>query len=326
MSKTPVKITVTGAAGQICYALLFRIATGQMLGTDQPVILQLLELSTGMKMLEGVAMELDDCAFPLLTDLVLTDDNDTAFKDTDYALLVGSRPRGPGMERSDLLVANSGIFKLQGRSLNEHAKSDTKVVVVGNPANTNAYTAMNNAPDMRRENFTALTRLDHNRALAQLSIKTKSRISDINKVIIWGNHSGTQYPDLSHATVAGKPAFDLVDRSWYENEYITKVGKRGAEVIDARGLSSAASAANAIIDHMHDWVLGTPEDGWASMAVPSDGSYGITEGIIYSFPVRCKDGEYQIVQDLEIDDFSRAQMDATQQELQQERDILQQMS
>ena len=282
--KKPVRVAVTGAAGQIGYSLLFRIATGEMLGNDQPVILHLLEITPAMKALEGVAMELDDCAFPLLAGSVLTDDVNEAFRDVNYAMLVGSKPRGPGMERSDLLEANGGIFKVQGKALNDNAARDVKVVVVGNPANTNAHTAMISAPDLPSKNFTALTRLDHNRALAQLAQKTRTAVSEIRKMIIWGNHSTTQYPDIHHATVAGKPAVDQVDHEWYANEYIPRVAKRGAEIIDARGASSAASAANAAINHMHDWNLGTPGDDWVSMVIPSDGSYDIPEGLMYSFP------------------------------------------
>lgn len=320
--KSPVRIAVTGAAGQIGYSLLFRIAAGEMLGSNQPIIFQLLEITPALKALEGVVMEIDDCAYPLVAGFVLTDDVNIAFKDVDYTLLVGAKPRSAGMERSDLLEANGGIFKVQGKALNEHASRDVKVVVVGNPANTNANTAMINAPDLNPKNFTALTRLDHNRALAQLAAKTKSDVSDIKKMIIWGNHSTTQYPDLNHATVAGKAAYDLVDRSWYENEYIPRVAKRGAEIINARGASSAASAANAAINHIHDWVMGTPEGDWTSMAVPSDGSYGIPEGLTYSFPVTCNNGEYKIVQGLEIDDFSRERMEITQRELEEERDAV----
>ena len=279
--KSPVRVAVTGAAGQICYSLLFRIAAGEMLGNDQPVIFQLLEITPAMKALEGVVMEIDDCAFPLVAGFVLTDDVNVAFKDVDYALLVGAKPRVAGMERSDLLEANGGIFKIQGKALNDNASLDVKVVVVGNPANTNANTAMINAPDLKPENFTALTRLDHNRALAQLAAQTDADVSDIKKMIIWGNHSTTQYPDLSQTTVGGKAALDLVDRSWYENDYIPRVAKRGAEIIDARGASSAASAANGAIDHIRDWVMGTPEGDWTSMAVPSDGSYSIPEGLTY---------------------------------------------
>ena len=320
--KPPVRVAVTGAAGQICYSLLFRIAAGEMLGSDQPVFFQLLEITPAMKALEGVVMEIDDCAYPLTAGFVLTDDVNVAFKDVDYALLVGAKPRVAGMERSDLLEANGGIFKVQGKALNEHASREVKVVVVGNPANTNANAAMINAPDLSPKNFTALTRLDHNRALAQLAAKTNSDVSDIKKMIIWGNHSTTQYPDLSHTTVKGKAAHDLVDRSWYENDYIPRVAKRGAEIIDARGASSAASAANAAIAHIHDWVMGTPEGDWTSMAVPGDGSYGIPEGLTYSFPVTCSNGEYQIVQGLEIDDFSRERMEITQKELEEERDAV----
>ena len=320
--KSPVRVAVTGAAGQICYSLLFRIAAGEMLGSDQPVIFQLLEITPAMKALEGVVMEIDDCAFPLVAGFVLTDDVNVAFKDADYALLVGAKPRVAGMERSDLLEANGGIFKVQGKALNDNASSGVKVVVVGNPANTNANTAMINAPDLDPKNFTALMRLDHNRALAQLAAQTDADVSDIKKMIIWGNHSTTQYPDLSHTTVGGKPAHDLVDRSWYENDYIPRVAKRGAEIIDARGASSAASAANGAIDHIRDWVMGTPEGDWTSMAVPSDGSYGIPEGLTYSFPVTCSNGEYQIVQGLDIDDFSRERMEITQKELEEERDAV----
>ena len=320
--KTPVRVAVTGAAGQISYSLLFRIASGQMLGLDQSVIFQLLEITPAMKALEGVVMEIDDCAFPLVEDFILTDDINTAFKDINYALLVGAKPRGPGMERSDLLEANGGIFKLQGNGLNESANRDVKVLVVGNPANTNAYTAMVSAPDLNLRNFTAMTRLDHNRALAQLALKTNSSVNDIKKMIIWGNHSTTQYPDITYTAVSGKPAKDLVELNWYQEEYIPRVAKRGAEIIDARGSSSAASAANGAIDHMRDWVMGTDSDDWVSMGVPSDGSYGIPEGLIFSFPVICKDGDYQIVQGLEFDEFGQSKMDATQKELEEERAAL----
>ena len=320
--KSPVRVAVTGAAGQIGYSLLFRIVTGEMLGKDQPVILQLLEITPAMKALEGVAMELDDCAYPLLAGSVPTDDVNQAFKEIDYALLVGAKPRGPGMERSDLLEANGGIFKVQGKALNDHANRNVKVIVVGNPANTNAHTAMVSAPDLNPRNFTAMTRLDHNRALAQLAAKTNAKVDDIKKMTIWGNHSTTQYPDISNTTIAGKSAASLVDRGWYENEFIPRVAKRGAKIIAARGASSAASAANGAIDHMHDWVLGTPGDDWISMAVASDGSYGIPEGLMYSFPVTCKNGDYQIVQGLKIDDFSKVKMLATQKELEEERDAV----
>ncbi len=320
--KTPVRVTITGAAGQISYSLLFRIASGQMLGSDQPVIFQLLEITPAMKALEGVVMEIDDCAFPLVTEFVLTDDIDTAFKDADYGLLVGAKPRGPGMERSDLLEANGGIFKLQGKGLNENANRDVKVLVVGNPANTNAYTAMVSAPDLNPRNFTAMTRLDHNRALAQLASKTNSSINDIKKMTIWGNHSTTQYPDITYTTVSGKSAKDLVELNWYQEEYIPSVAKRGAEIIDARGASSAASAANGAIDHMRDWVMGTDDDNWVSMGVPSDGSYGIPKGIIFSFPVTCKGGDYQIVQGLGFDEFGQSKMHVTLKELEEEKTAL----
>lgn len=317
--KAPVHVSVTGAAGQIAYSLLFRIASGEMLGKDQPVCLRLLEITPAMKALEGVAMELDDCAFPLLSGIELSDDANVAFKGAEIAMLVGARPRGPGMERSDLLEANAGIFKVQGEAMNSHADANIKVVVVGNPANTNALTAMLSAPDLNSRNFTALTRLDHNRALAQLAAKTGSRVSDIHKLIIWGNHSTTQYPDISQCTVAGEAAAGMVERDWYEQQYIPRVAKRGAEIIDARGASSAASAASAAINHIRDWVMGTPEEDWTSMAVPSDGSYAIPEGLIYSFPVTTANGDYTIVQGLDIDDFSRARMAATQAELEEEK-------
>jgi len=320
--KHTVRVAVTGAAGQIDYSLLFRIASGQMLGSDQPVILQLLEVTAAMKTLEGVVMEIEDCAFPLSAGFVLADDANTAFKDVDYALLVGARPRGPGMERSDLLEANGGIFKVQGQALNAVASRDVKVLVVGNPANTNAHTAMVSAPDLNSRNFTAMTRLDHNRALAQLAAQTNSAVSEIKKMTIWGNHSTTQYPDISNSTVADKAAKDLVDFDWYKDQYIPRVAKRGAEIIDARGASSAASAANGAINHMHDWILGTPDGDWVSMGVPSDGSYGIPEGLMYSFPVTCKDGDYSIVQGLAIDEFSQTMMDVTQKELEEERDAV----
>ncbi len=317
--KAPVHVSVTGAAGQIAYSLLFRIASGEMLGKDQPICLRLLEITPAMKALEGVAMELDDCAFPLLSGIELSDDANVAFKGAEIAMLVGARPRGPGMERSDLLEANAGIFKVQGEAMNRHADANIKVVVVGNPANTNALTAMISAPDLNSRNFTALTRLDHNRALAQLAAKTGSRVSDIHKMIIWGNHSTTQYPDISQCRIGTEAAAARVERDWYEEQYIPRVAKRGAEIIDARGASSAASAASAAIDHIRDWVMGTPQGDWVSMAVPSDGSYGIPEGLIYSFPVTTDNGDYAIVQGLEIDDFSRARMAATQAELEEEK-------
>jgi len=321
--KPPVRVTVTGAAGQIAYSLLFRIAAGEVLGMDQPVILQLLEIAPAMKALEGVVMEIDDCAFPLIAGIETTDDANAAFKDADYGLLVGARPRGPGMERSDLLEANGGIFKVQGKAINENAARDIKVVVVGNPANTNAWTCMTCAPDIEPAQFTAMTRLDHNRAMAQLAGKTGTPVAEIKNLAIWGNHSTTQYPDLSRATVAGKAALDLVSRSWYENEYIPRVAKRGAEIIFARGASSAASAANAALEHLRDWVLGTPAGDSVSMAIPSDGSYGIEAGLMYSFPVTCEGGSYKVVSEIPIDDFSRARMDASAAELTEERAAIQ---
>ena len=323
--KSPVRVTVTGAAGQISYALLFRIAAGEMLGREQPVILQLLEVTPAMKALNGVAMELDDCAFPLLSSIEMSDDPNVAFKDTQVALLVGARPRGPGMERSDLLAANGGIFKVQGKAINTHAARDIKVIVVGNPANTNAWTCMKSAPDIAPTQFTAMTRLDHNRAKAQLAAKTGTAVSDIKQVTIWGNHSTTQYPDLSQATVAGKTAMSCVERAWYENDYIPRVAKRGAEIIDARGASSAASAANAALEHMRDWVLGTPAGDWVSMGIASDGSYGIEQGMMYSFPVTCSGGKYSIVQGLPVDEFSRKRMDATAAELKDESVAIEQL-
>ena len=319
--KTPVRVAVTGAAGQIGYSLLFRIASGQMLGEDQPVILQLLDITPAMDALKGVAMELEDCAFPLLSDIVRTDDPDEAFGDISYALLVGARPRSKGMERKDLLEANGGIFKPQGKALSDNAASDVKILVVGNPANTNALIAMNNAPNISNERFTAMTRLDHNRAMAQVAAKTGTTVSDITKMTIWGNHSATQYPDLFHAEVKGQNAAALInDQAWLENDFIPTVQQRGAAIIEARGLSSAASAANAAIDHMRTWALGSAKGDWVSMASPSDGSYGVAEGIISSFPVTCANGTYEIVQGLDIDDFSRGRIDASVAELVEERD------
>ncbi len=317
--KNPVRVTITGAAGQIGYQLAFRIASGQMLGADQPVILQLLEITPAMEALQGVVMELDDCAFGTLAGVVATDDANTAFKDAEYALLVGARPRGPGMERKDLLEANAQIFSGQGKAINEHASRDIHILVVGNPANTNALITRCNAPDINPANFTAMTRLDHNRATAQLASKTGKHNSDVRQLTIWGNHSATQYPDIYHATVAGKAALDLVDNDWIADDFIPTVQQRGAAIIKARGASSAASAASAAIDHMHDWTLGTPDDNWVSMAIPADGSYGIEEGVIYSYPVRCSNGQYEIVQGLEISDFSRERMQATESELREER-------
>ena len=317
--KSPVRVTITGAAGQIGYQLAFRIASGQMLGSDQPVLLQLLEITPALDALKGVEMELDDCAFDTLAGIVATDDANVAFKDSDYALLVGARPRGPGMERKDLLEANAAIFSVQGKAINDQANKDIRILVVGNPANTNALIASSNAPDIDPANFTAMTRLDHNRAIAQLAAKTDSHVSDVRCMTIWGNHSATQYPDINHASVGGKKAADLVDQGWLQDEFIPVVQQRGAAIIKARGASSAASAASAAIDHMHDWALGTPADDWVSMAIPSDGSYGIEPGVIYSYPVRCSGGKYEIVQDLEIDTFSRERMGVTEAELREER-------
>ena len=314
----PVRVAVTGAAGQIGYQLCFRIAAGDMLGPNQPVILQLIEIPPALDALRGVAMELEDAAFPLLCDIVTTDDIDAGFRDADYALLVGSKPRGPGMERSDLLAENGRIFGPQGKALNAHASRDVKVLVVGNPANTNCLIARANAPDLRPENFTAMTRLDHNRALAQLAQQTGVHHTHIRRMIIWGNHSATQYPDIHHALVKGDPAISRVDREWYENEFIPTVQQRGAAIIKARGASSAASAASAALDHMRDWVTGTGDD-WVSMGIPSDGSYGIEPGVIYSFPVTCAGGEWKIVPDLDINEFSRTRMEATDAELREER-------
>jgi len=323
--KAPVRVTITGAAGQIGYQLAFRIASGQMLGADQAVILQLLEIPPALQALQGVVMELDDCAFSTLASVVGTDDPNIAFKDSDYALLVGARPRGPGMERKDLLEANAAIFSVQGKAMNDHASRDIKVLVVGNPANTNALIASSNAPDIDAGNFTAMTRLDHNRAMAQLATRTDSHVNDISCMTIWGNHSATQYPDVNHANVSGKKATDLVDQQWLVEEFIPVVQQRGAAIIEARGASSAASAASAAIDHMHDWALGTPDGDWVSMAIPADGSYGIEPGIVYSYPVRCNAGRYEIVQGLTIDDFSRARMDATESELREERAAIEEL-
>jgi malate dehydrogenase len=318
-----VKVTVTGAAGQIGYALLFRIASGQMLGPDTPVELKLLEIPQAVKAAEGTAMELDDCAFPLLSRVDIYDDPKQAFEGTNIALLVGARPRGPGMERADLLEANGGIFKPQGEAINAGAADDVKVLVVGNPANTNCLIAMSNAPDVPKERFTAMMRLDHNRAKIQVANKLGRPVSSVTNMTAWGNHSPSQYPDLVNAKVDGKSAWDQVDdEAWIANEYIPRVGKRGAEIIEARGASSAASAANAAIDHVHDWVLGTPDGDWVSMAVPSDGSYGIGEGIICGVPVQCSGGEYSVVQGLEVPDFSRERIEKSVFELQEERDAV----
>ena len=316
--KPPVRVSITGAAGQIGYQLAFRIASGQMLGAEQPIVLQLLEIPPAMDALQGVAMELDDCAFPTLAGIVLSDQPETAFKDADAALLVGAKPRGPGMERKDLLMGNAQIFSVQGKALNTVASRSVKVLVVGNPANTNALIARSNAPDLDPRNFTAMTRLDHNRAMAQLAARTGCHVNDVKRMIIWGNHSATQYPDIGHATVRGEVV--AVDQAWYRDEFIPTVQQRGAAIIKARGASSAASAASAAIDHMHDWFTGTPSDDWVSMAVASDGSYGIPEGVVYSYPVTCAGGDYEIVQGLPIDEFSREKMDATDTELREERD------
>ena len=320
--KQPVRVAVTGAAGQIGYALLFRIASGAMLGDDQPVVLHLIDITPAMDALEGVKMELEDCAFPLLSGVVCTDDPKVGFKDADYALLVGARPRGPGMDRKDLLEANAAIFSVQGAAMNETASRNIKVLVVGNPANTNSLITQRNAPDLDPRNFTAMTRLDHNRAMTQIAQKTGKTVNDVTNMTIWGNHSATQYPDLFNTKVNGETASDLVDQAWLENDFIPTVQQRGAAIIKARGASSAASAANAAIDHMRSWALGTEGDDWVSMGVYSDGSYGIQEGLIYSFPCRCKDGDWEIVQGLDVNDFSREKMTATETELAEERDAV----
>lgn len=320
--KPPVRVAVTGAAGQIGYALLFRVAAGELLGKDQPVILQLLEIPPALPALDGVVMELEDCAFATLAGVVTSADANVAFKDADFAFLVGARPRGPGMERADLLLSNAEIFSVQGKALNEHAKRNVKVLVVGNPANTNALIAMKNAPDLDPRRFMAMMRLDHNRALAMLAARVQCPVDAIRNLAVWGNHSTTQYPDLHHALVEGKAALDLVERDWYENEFIPGVAKRGAEIIKARGASSAASAANAILDHARDWAFGTPENDWTSMAVAADGSYGIPEGMVYSFPVTCSGGGYGIVRGLDINEFSRMRMEETRAELERERDAI----
>ena len=320
--KSAVNVTITGAAGHIGYALVFRIASGAMFGQEQPVILRLLEIPQSMSALSGVRMELEDCAFPLLHDIVTTDDASIGFRGTDYAILVGAKPRGKGMERKDLITENAKIFSNQGRAINDYASGDVRVLVVGNPANTNALIAAANAPDLDRSQFTAMTRLDHNRALGQLANKTNSRVADISRMTVWGNHSLTQYPHIEHCLVDGKPVYDLVSRDWAIDHFIPRIQRRGAEIIDARGLSSAASAADAVVDHVHDWALGTPEGDWASMSVHSDGSYGIEEGIIFSYPVTCKAGKYEIVQGLELDDFSVSRLRASEKELREEREII----
>src|SRR5579862_4044747 len=326
MSAAPVKVTVTGAAGQIGYALLFRIASGAMLGPDTPVALRLLEIPAAVKAAEGTAMELADCAFPLLASVDIADDPARAFDGVNIALLVGARPRGPGMERSDLLEANGGIFKPQGEALASSAAADVKVLVVGNPANTNALIAASNAGDVPRERFTAMMRLDHNRARSRLAAKAGVGVAEVTNMTVWGNHSTTQYPDMLHAKVSGRPAAEVVtDRAWMEGEFIPTVQKRGAAVIEARGASSAASAANAAIDHVRDWVSGTPDGDWVSMAVPSDGAYGVPEGVLCGFPVQTRDGNWSIVEGLEIDAFSRARIDASAAELVEEREAVQQL-
>ena len=321
-TSSPVTVTVTGAAGQIGYALLFRIASGQLLGPDTPVRLRLLEIPQAVKAADGTAMELDDCAFPLLAGIDITDDANVAFDGTNVALLVGARPRTKGMERGDLLEANGGIFAPQGQAINDHAADDVRVLVVGNPANTNALIAQSSAPDVPVERFTAMTRLDHNRAVAQLAKKLEVPVTEIRRMTIWGNHSATQYPDLFHAEVGGKTAAEQVDESWLRDEFIPTVAKRGAAIIEARGASSAASAANAAIDHVYDWVHGTAEGDWTSAAIPSDGSYGVAEGLISSFPVTSKNGKWEIVQGLDIDEFSRSRIDASVAELVEERDAV----
>jgi malate dehydrogenase len=323
VSDSPVRVAVTGAAGQIGYAILFRIASGQLLGGDTPVHLSLLEIPDALKAVEGTAMELDDCAFPLLAGVDITDDPNTAFDGVNIALLIGARPRSKGMERSDLLEANGGIFKPQGKALNDHAASDIKVLVVGNPANTNCLIAQQNAPDIPAERFTSMMRLDHNRAIAQLAAKANAQVREVTNMTVWGNHSPTQYPDIFNAKVKGKNAAETVDdQEWLENDFLPTVQKRGAAVIDARGASSAASAANAAVDHVRDWVLGTADGDWVSMGIPSDGSYGVAEGLISGFPVTCSNGSYEVVQGLELNDFSRSRIEATVKELDEERSTI----
>jgi len=323
VTNSPVRVAVTGAAGQIGYSLVYRVASGALLGPDQPLILQLLEIPPAMEALEGVAMELEDCAFPLLDDMILTDDPGTAFDATNVALLVGSRPRTKGMERRDLLEANGAIFTVQGRALNDRAADDLRVLVVGNPANTNCLIAMNSAPDVPDDRFSAMMRLDHNRAMTQVAQKLGVSVTEVSRMTIWGNHSATQYPDLFHCRVSGRSAVEVVDdQNWLEGEFIPTVQQRGAAVIEARGASSAASAANAAIDHVHDWILGTDSDDWVSMGVPSDGSYGVPEGILCGFPTRCEDGEWSIVQDLDLDEFSRSRIDVSVSELEAEREMV----
>lgn len=326
MTDSPVRVAVTGAAGQIGYAILFRIASGQLLGPDTPVHLSLLEIPAALKAVEGTAMEIDDCAFPLVAGVDITDDPNKAFDGASVALLIGARPRSKGMERSDLLEANGGIFKPQGKALNDHAASDIKVLVVGNPANTNCLIAKSNAADIPAERFTSMMRLDHNRAIAQLAAKAGATVSDITNMTVWGNHSPTQYPDIFNAKVKGKNAAEAVnDQEWLENDFLPTVQKRGAAVIEARGASSAASAANAAVDHIHDWVMGTADGDWVSMGIPSEGSYGIAEGVIFGFPVTCSGGSYEIVQGLDLNDFSKSRLDVTVNELQDERETVKQL-
>jgi len=323
--KTPVKVTITGAAGHIGYALAFRVASGEMFGPDQPVILRLVEIPQAMSSVHGVGMELEDCAFPLLYDVVLTDDAAIGFREAHYAILIGAKPRSKGMERKDLIEENAKIFSAQGRAINDFASDEIRVLVVGNPANTNALIAASNAPDLDRRQFTAMTRLDHNRSLGRLANKTNSLVADITRMTIWGNHSMTQYPDVGNCLVNGRPALELVSRDWAIDHFIPRIQRRGAEIIEARGLSSAASAADAVVDHVRDWVLGTREGDWVSMAVASDGSYGIPEGVVFSYPVTCKNGEYEIVQNLELDEFSQSRLKASERELREERAIIEEL-
>jgi malate dehydrogenase len=323
--KPPVKVTITGAAGHIGYALAFRIASGAMFGQQQPVILRLLEIPQAISSLNGVGMELEDCAFPLLHDIVLTDDPAIAFREADYAILIGAKPRSKGMERKDLITENAKIFSAQGQAINRHASRNVRVLVVGNPANTNALIAASNAPDLDRRQFTAMTRLDHNRALGQLANKTNSLVADITRMTIWGNHSMTQYPDIGNCLVKGTPALDLVSRDWAIDHFIPNIQRRGAVIIEARGLSSAASAADAVVDHLHDWALGTAEGDWVSMGVASDGSYGIAEGVVFSLPVTCRDGGYEIVQGLELDEFSQGRLRTSEKELREERAVIEEL-
>ena len=323
--KKPVKVTITGAAGHIGYALAFRVASGEMFGPDQPVTLRLLEIPQALGPLQGVGMELEDCAFPLLHDIVMTDDPSIGFRETDYALLIGAKPRSKGMERNDLILENARIFAAQGRNINDHASGDVRVLVVGNPANTNALIAAANAPELDATQFTSMTRLDHNRALGQLANKTNSLVADITRMTIWGNHSMTQYPEIGYCLIKGTPAYDMVTRDWVIDHMIPRIQRRGAEIIDARGLSSAASAADAVVDHVRDWALGTPDGDWVSMSVASDGSYGVSEGVVFSFPVVCKDNDYQIVQGLELDELSQARIKASEQELLGERVVVEEL-